>query len=177
MDITVRPEAPHPFEGLPPFHTFTLVSNDLLNGQIMPDIHTASGGSVSPHLRWEGFPHNTRSFVVTCFDPDAPTPSGWWHWAIVDLAVNDNELPRGAGRSDLELDGAAFHLKADHGDPDYMGAAPPPGDRPHRYIFTVYALDIDTVELDDDATPACCAFTILNHTLARAHLTVTYQIP
>ncbi|QPK82231.1 YbhB/YbcL family Raf kinase inhibitor-like protein [Schaalia sp. ZJ405] len=175
MDISTRPLAANPYDGLPPHDTFTLTSNDLVDGTTMPAIHTASGGSLSPHLTWSDFPQGTESFVVTCFDPDAPTPSGWWHWTIVDIPADQTELPQGAGASDLELDGAAFHLRGDHGEPSYFGAAPPAGDRPHRYIFTVHALDVDSTGLDDEATPAACALTILTHTLARASLTVTFS--
>lgn len=169
-----RPEAPNPYDLLPVPATFTLRSDDLSDAQTMPAAHTADGANISPHLAWEGFPKETQSFVVNMFDPDAPTPSGWWHWTIVDLSNDVTELPQGAGTSDLELDGAAFHVPADHGDANYFGAAPPAGDRPHRYIFAVHALDVDTLGVDDDATPAEVAFHLAMHTIARATLTVTY---
>lgn len=177
MNLNARPVAPDPYDSLPPLPSFTLTSADMTDGGRMPETATAVGGSTSPHLHWEDFPPLTRSFVVTCFDPDAPTPSGWWHWAVVDLAPHQTTLPRGAGRSDLELDGAAFHLRVDHGEASYLGAAPPVGDRPHRYIFVVHALDIDTIGLDDDATPAECSMRMLDHAIARARLTVTHEIP
>ncbi len=169
-----RAIAPNPYDLLPAPAIFTLRSNDLVDGQTMPILHTAAGGSVSPHLAWEGFPEDTQSFVVNMFDPDAPTPSGWWHWTIVDLPAEQTELPQGAGASDLELDGAAFHVPVDHRDANYFGAAPPAGDRPHRYVFAVHALDVDTLDLDDEATPAEVAFHLASHTIARATLTVTY---
>ena len=84
-------------------------------------------------------------------------------------------LEAGAGASDLMLDGPAFHLRGDAGEASYFGAAPPAGDRPHRYIVTVHALDTDSLGLDDDATPAMASFVALNHTIARASLTVTHQ--
>lgn len=177
MDLLDRPIAPDPYDSLPPVPSFRLESPDLVDGGPMPESATAAGGSTSPQLHWEGFPPETRSFALTCFDPDAPTPSGWWHWMILDLAPHQTMLPRGAGRSDLELDGAAFHIRVDHGDPDYFGAAPPRGDRPHRYVFAVHALDLDSLGLDDEATPAACAARMLSHTLARARLTVTHEIP
>lgn len=174
MDLSSRPLAPHPDEALPRTETFTLTSDTVRDGETMPPAMTADGGSTSPHLKWSDFPEQTRSFMVTCFDPDAPTPAGFWHWAVVDIPASITELPKGAGTSDLELDGPAFHLRADHGEPSYYGAAPPAGDRPHRYVFTVYALDVDTLELDDEATPTVASFTALFHTLARASLTVEY---
>lgn len=172
-----RPTAPDPYELLPVSESFSLTSHDLTDGQTMPDLHVAAVGNTSPHLSWSGFPTETQSFVVSMFDPDAPTPSGWWHWMIIDLDASVTELPQGIGVSDLELDGAAFHIYADHREASYMGAAPPPGDRPHRYIFAVHALDVPTLGLDDEATPAEVAFHLAFHTLARATLTVTYQSP
>lgn len=177
MNFTHRPSAPDPYELLPAPASFTLTSNDITDGQPLPDAHVADGGNTSPHLTWEGFPPETRSFVVNMFDPDAPTPSGWWHWTIVDIDSTTTELPQGVGASDLELDGAAFHICADHREASYFGAAPPPGDRPHRYIFAVHALDVDTLGLDDEATPAEVAFHLAFHTIARATLTATYHKP
>lgn len=174
MDLTTRPRALFPYEGMA-VPSFALVSDTLADGGTMPDSATARGGSRSPHLAWSGAPARTRSFMVTCFDPDAPVPAGWWHWAVLDLPASASRLAEGAGRSDLELDGPAFHLRGDTGDASYFGAAPPPGDRPHRYVFSVHALDVDTLGLDDEATPTMAAFTALGHTLARADLTVTFQ--
>ena len=113
--------------------------------------------------------------MLTCFDPDAPIPSGWWHWTILDIPASMTHLDQGAGASDLTLDGPAFHLRGDAGEASYFGAAPPAGDRPHRYVFTVHALDVDTLGLDDDTTPAMASFAALDHTIARATLTVTHQ--
>lgn len=174
MDLTTRPSACAPYEGMG-VPSFSLTSDTLADGGTMPASATAESGSRSPHLAWSGAPSGTRSFMITCFDPDAPVPAGWWHWAVLDLPASASSLDEGAGRSDLELDGPAFHLRGDTGDASYFGAAPPPGDRPHRYVFSVHALDVDTLGLDDDATPTMAAFTALGHTLARADLTVTFQ--
>lgn len=174
MDLT-RPTAPEPYDMLPAVPSFTLTSDDLTEGGVMPEEFTAHGGNTSPQLAWSGFPPETKSFVISCFDPDAPTPAGFWHWAIADLPAEVTELPQGAGASDLELDGAAFHVRNDGGEAAYMGAAPPKGDVPHRYIFAVHALDTETLELDEDTTPTALAFNALFHTIARATLTVTYR--
>ena len=174
MDLTTRPSARAPYEGMG-VPSFSLTSYTLTDGGTMPASATAEGGSRSPHLAWSGAPGGTRSFMITCFDPDAPVPAGWWHWAVLDLPASSSCLEEGVGRSDLELDGPAFHLRGDTGDASYFGAAPPPGDRPHRYVFSVHALNVDTLGLDDDATPTMAAFTALGHTLARADLTVTFQ--
>mgnify|MGYP000845779627 FL=1 len=177
MHLFDRPTAPNPYEALPPTQTFTLKSNDLIDGQSLPLLHSAQGGNVSPHLQWSEFPQETESFFVSCFDPDAPTPSGFWHWMIIDLPSSCTSLAQGVGHSDLELDGSAFHLRGDHGDHSYFGAAPPAGDRPHRYIFSVHALDIPTLGCDDDTSLAMYSFEAIEHTIARATLTATYQTP
>ncbi|MDO5081180.1 YbhB/YbcL family Raf kinase inhibitor-like protein [Buchananella hordeovulneris] len=169
-----RPVAPDPYALLPQFPSFTLRSNDFADGESLPPLHSAQGGNVSPHLAWSGFPAETRSFVVSCFDPDAPTPAGYWHWTVVDIPATVTELAQGLGESDLLLDGAMFHVRSDGGAHTYEGAAPPPGDRPHRYIFAVHALAVDSLELTDEASPTAVAFTALAHTLARATLTGTF---
>lgn len=174
MDLN-RPIAPDPYQMLPAVPSFTLTSNDLTAGQPIGTEFTAEGGNVSPHLAWSGFPAETKGFVVTCFDPDAPTPSGFWHWTVLDLDPQTTELEQGAGASDLDLGGAAFHLRNDGGEHSYYGPNPPAGDRPHRYIFAVHAIDVETFELDEDATPAVAAFNTVFHTLARATLEVTFQ--
>lgn len=175
VDITQRPMAPPPYDQLPPVPSFTLTSHDLTDGATMPDALVAHLGNTSPHLSWTGFPAQTQSFLVNCFDPDAPTPAGFWHWSVVDLDSSITELETGAGESDLMLPGAAFHVRHDGGGHDYLGSAPPQGDRPHRYIFAVHALDVDTLGLESDVSPTAVAFNALFHTLARATLTGTYQ--
>ena len=175
MDLK-RPTAPDPYELLPPVPEFTLTSEDVSHDQPMPSAHSAEGGSLSPQLSWSGFPDATQSFLLSCFDPDAPTPAGFWHWTVVDVAADVTALDQGDGQSDLMLPGAAFHVRNDGGGYDYTGAAPPPGDRPHRYYFAVHALDVDTLELDPEDSPTKVAFTAVFHTLARAVLAPTFQL-
>ncbi|TNU76373.1 YbhB/YbcL family Raf kinase inhibitor-like protein [Miniimonas arenae] len=175
MDLSQRPVAPAPYDQLPPVPSFTLTSRDLIDGAPLGDDFAAHAGNRSPHLAWSGFPPETQSFVVSCFDPDAPTPAGYWHWTVVDLDASVTELDTDAGASDLMLPGAAFHVRNDGGTHAYEGAAPPAGDREHRYVFAVHALDVDTLDLDPEASPTAVAFTALFRTLARATLTATYQ--
>lgn len=171
-----RPLAPNPYEGLPAVPTFTLTSADMTAGSVMPDEQVGVLENVSPQLSWSGFPPETRGFVINCFDPDAPTPAGYWHWTVMDIDAETTELEKGAGQSDLFLPGAAVHVRNDANEPSYFGAAPPVGDRAHRYIFAVHAIDVESLELDPENTTATAvAFNTLFHTLARATLEVTYQ--
>lgn len=175
MDLD-RPIPPDPYDLLPPVPGFTLASDDVADGATLPGAHTADGDDRSPHLRWHGFPDGTRSFVVSCFDPDAPTPAGYWHWTVVDLPVGTTSLPAGAGAPDgADLPETSFQARNDGGTTGYTGAAPPPGDREHRYVFAVHALDVESLDLTPDATPTTVAFTALFHTLARATLTATFR--
>jgi Raf kinase inhibitor-like YbhB/YbcL family protein len=180
VQLDSRPPAPDPYSLLPQVPLFTLESTDVTDGETMPDVHVASGGNTSPALAWSGFPEGTRSFVVSCFDPDAPTPAGFWHWTLADVPASVTALETGAGAPDgSALPDGAFHVRNDGGGLGYTGAAPPPGDRPHRYVFAVHALDVgslaDAAGLGPDAPPTAVAIKTLFHTLARATLTVTYQ--
>jgi Raf kinase inhibitor-like YbhB/YbcL family protein len=169
-----RPAAPDPYELMPAAGTFTVTSTDVRDGEPMSEDHTFAGGNTSPQLSWEGFPAETKAFVVTCFDPDAPIPSGFWHWVLVNLPVTVTDLPTGAGDG-KNLPTGAFHVRNDFGAKTFGGAAPPPNDIPHRYYFVIHALDVDTLEVDSDASPAVIGFNLAFHTLARAVITPTYQ--
>ena len=123
-----------------------------------------------------GFPDATRSFAVTVYDPDAPTGSGFWHWAVCNIPATVTELRRGAGSSnDAGLPGTAVTVRNDAGLRGYLGAAPPEGHGPHRYVFAVHALDVDALDVDSDATPAILGFNLTFHTLARAVLVATFE--
>jgi Raf kinase inhibitor-like YbhB/YbcL family protein len=178
MPALMRAQAPDPYDLLPEVAAFPLASDDLRDGEPMDLVHvhgSAGGGNRSPHLRWSGQPASARGFVVTCFDPDAPTASGFWHWVLVGLPATLSELPRGAGSGAGALPDGAFHVRNDFGTADYGGAAPPPGDRPHRYMFAVHALDTDRLEVGPEASPALVGFNLCFHTVARGRLTATYR--
>jgi Raf kinase inhibitor-like YbhB/YbcL family protein len=161
-----------PYARVPQAPAFRITSEDVRDGDAISKRNAsenARGENVSPHLFWYGFPPETRSFVVTMYDADAPTPSGFWHWAVADIPGDVRELPAGAGSAgDGGLPQGAFHLRNDAGVAGYLGPAPPEGHGPHHYYIAVHAVDADSIGLDAGATPAYLSFMLLGHTLARA---------
>ncbi|MFE3560639.1 YbhB/YbcL family Raf kinase inhibitor-like protein [Streptomyces sp. NPDC059193] len=175
--MTEQSRAPLPHEFHPEVHAFTVKSADLAPGADLGDAQVLAGGNVSPQLRWEGFPEGTKSFAVTCFDPDAPTGSGFWHWVLFDLPVSVTELPAGAGGGKFEgLPAGAVHVRNDYGTKDFGGAAPPAGER-HRYVFTVYAVDQEKLGPGEDVSAAVVGFNLRFHALGRAQLIGEYEAP
>jgi Raf kinase inhibitor-like YbhB/YbcL family protein len=133
------------------------------------------GDNVSPHLRWSGAPEGTQSFVVTCFDPDAPTGSGFWHWVLFDVPASTTELPRGAGSGDqVGRPAGAIHARNDAGALEYIGCAPPEGHGDHRYVFAVHALSVPTLGIDSSASPAVVGFNAFFNTIGRGVLIAHY---
>ncbi|MDQ8028686.1 MAG: YbhB/YbcL family Raf kinase inhibitor-like protein [Brevundimonas sp.] len=153
--------------------TFTLTSNDITDGGVLPDAQVQAKGNTSPHLSWSGAPEGTKSYAVTCYDPDAPTGSGFWHWTVANIPADVTELKTGASSADLPA--GAVEGRTDYGPAGFGGAAPPPGHGPHRYIFTVFAVDTDKLDVTPDNSGAVFGFNLHFHTLAKATITATYE--
>ncbi|MEU3249109.1 MULTISPECIES: YbhB/YbcL family Raf kinase inhibitor-like protein [unclassified Streptomyces] len=176
--MTELKRAPLPHDFHPRVPAFTVTSEDVASGAVLKDAQVYAAGNTSPQLSWEGFPAGTKSFAVTCFDPDAPTGSGFWHWVVFDIPASVTELVTGAGSGTFEgLPDGAVHVRNDYGTRDFGGAAPPAGDPAHRYLFTVYAVDQEKLGPDAEASPAYVGFNLRFHTLARAHLIGEYAAP
>jgi len=171
---------PNPYDFLPEAPTFQLTSTDFEEGGTLPSPQSSKafgvegGEDLSPALSWTGAPDDTKSFVLTCYDPDAPTVSGFWHWIVYDLPPTCTSLPAGAGTADSGLlpEGAKM-LKNDAGFPGFCGAAPPPGHGDHRYIFCVSSMGIESLPIDASSTsPAVSQFQMFGAGVkARAFLT------
>ena len=170
-----RPQAPNPYEFLPAVPSFSLESPSFADGDTLPQEQTYGGGNTSPALRWSGAPEGTKSYALSCFDPDAPTPSGFWHWFVVGIPAEITDLPAGAGLvGGGSLPEGSVQLRNDYGTADFGGAAPPPGDPAHRYVFALHALDVADLSIEPGTSPAKASFVMLEHVLGRALLTGTY---
>ncbi|MBK6865088.1 MAG: YbhB/YbcL family Raf kinase inhibitor-like protein [Ideonella sp.] len=147
----------------------TLAKTQVFNG------FGCTGDNISPALKWSGAPAGTKSFAVTVYDPDAPTGSGWWHWLVIDLPADATGLTEGAGGADGKgLPPGARHGRTDFGGPGFGGACPPQGAKPHRYVFTVFALKVDKLDVPADATAALIGYMLNANKLATASFTAKY---
>jgi Raf kinase inhibitor-like YbhB/YbcL family protein len=163
--------------------TFTITSNSFKDGDYLAKAHILSaefgfgsdGDNKSPHLAWSGAPAGTKSFAITCFDPDAPTGSGFWHWLVVNIPPNVSELALDAGNPKApKLPAGALQTRTDFGAPGYGGPAPPPG-HPHRYLFTVFAVGVDRLQATEDTSAAVIGFQLNFNTLAKAAIMGLYK--
>jgi len=162
---------------------FKLTSPDIrpnatMDRKFEANVFGCSGENQSPALQWSGAPKGTKSYAVTVYDPDAPTGSGWWHWSVINIPAGVTELKPDAGNaSNANLPPGARQVRIDYGVAAWGGACPPPGDKPHRYVFTVHALKTDKLDIPPDATAALAGFMIHANAIARAGFTAKYGRP
>ena len=163
---------------------FTVRSDSFEDGDYLRMDHILSaefgfgcaGGNQSPHLAWSGAPAATKSFAVTCYDPDAPTGSGFWHWLVVNIPANVTELALDAGNpKSPKLPAGALQTRTDFGAPGYGGPCPPQGDHPHRYLFTVFAVSVDKLPVAAETSGAVVGFQLHFNTLAKAAIMGLYK--
>jgi Raf kinase inhibitor-like YbhB/YbcL family protein len=164
--------------GVASAEVFTLKS-DQMGGQLTIDQvfngFGCTGKNISPQLKWMNAPKNTKSFALMVHDPDAPTGSGWWHWVIFNIPADAPELPADAGNPAKSLaPKGSVQSMTDYGKPGFGGACPPIGDKPHRYIFTVFALDVPKLDLDDKANAALVGFMVNQHAIGKASIISYY---
>lgn len=137
---------------------FTLSSPDLAGGtfanKFILNGFGCTGGNVSPALQWSNIPAGTQSLALQVYDPDAPSGSGFWHWAIYNIPPMTTGLAQGAGNQAAMLPAGAFGGNTDFldtgatgGNGNYGGPCPPAGDPPHRYIFTLFAVGVPQLEV------------------------------
>jgi Raf kinase inhibitor-like YbhB/YbcL family protein len=155
-------------------HSPTVAPDRMLSNDQVYSGFGCSGKNISPALSWSGAPKATKSFAVTVYDPDAPTGSGWWHWVVYNIPASVTELAVGAGNTGGTLPPGAVQGHTDFGTSGFGGACPPAGDKPHRYIFTVYALKSEKISVPDEASAAMVGFMIHANALAKASLTAHY---
>jgi Raf kinase inhibitor-like YbhB/YbcL family protein len=157
---------------LPEVPGFVLESSDFAEGDRLPEWVRGDSGNRAPSLRWSGAPDSTKSYALTVYDPDAPTGSGFWHWAVRDIPASTTELAAGGS-----LPPQAVVMANELGAEEFTGAAPPPGDGEHRYFFTVSALDVEHLDIPAGATPAVLGFMLRGRRCGRAQLMGTAETP
>jgi|SRR5581483_2369945 len=157
---------------------FELTSTDIKKGETMSadlifNSFGCTGGNLSPELKWSKGPEGTLSYALTCYDPDAPTGSGWWHWVVFNIPADVTELPKGFKADDATITGL-IQSRTDFGKPGYGGPCPPPG-KVHHYTFKVFALKVKALDLTADASAAMVGFYINANKLAEAKITALYS--
>ncbi|MCJ7766643.1 MAG: YbhB/YbcL family Raf kinase inhibitor-like protein [Thiovulaceae bacterium] len=133
-----------------------------------------SGKNISPELHWENPPKGTKSFAITVYDPNAPTGSGWWHWLVVNIPADAKAIAANAS-AEHKLPKGAVETMTDYGFSGFGGACPPKGDKAHAYIFTVYALDTESLDVKDKTDSAQVGYNINAHTIQKATIVSYYQ--
>jgi Raf kinase inhibitor-like YbhB/YbcL family protein len=160
--------------------SFMVTSPDIQDGKIIDNKHVfngfgCSGLNVSPALNWTNAPKDTKSFAITVYDPDAPTGSGWWHWVVYNIPATTTGLGLGMGSGQADLPLGSMQGKTDYGTAGYGGPCPPVGAEPHHYIFTVFALKTDKIDVPEGASAAMIGFNLNANKLVTASFTALYD--
>lgn len=143
-------------------------SNQVFNG------FGCSGKNISPELSWKDAPTSTKSFAITVYDPDAPTGSGWWHWVVFNIPSDTKQISTDASELKM-LPVGSVESKTDYGTSGFGGACPPKGDKAHRYVTTVHALDVKKLDLHKDSNPALVGYMINVHTIEKSSVIAYYK--
>lgn len=161
--------------------SLSLTSSDIADGEFMSKAQEfggfgCSGDDMSPQLAWSNAPEGTKSFAITAYDPDAPTGSGWWHWQLINIPADVNELSAGTGAATGDkLPAASKHIQNDYGVAAFGGACPPPGHGVHRYQFTVHALSVESLDLPATASGALTGYMINANTIESSTIEALYK--
>lgn len=158
---------------------FSVSSSDIRNQQPLSlnqvfNGFGCTGKNLSPEVVWQHAPAGTKSFALTVYDPDAPTGSGWWHWVVANIPANVERLPGGAGSAGGKLPVGSVQARNDFGESSFGGACPPVGDKPHHYVFTVWALDAESLPVTAQSSAAMVGYMLNQHKIAKASITATY---
>ncbi len=158
---------------------FTLTSTDIAAGGRLASAQVfngfgCTGENLSPHLAWANPPAETKSFVITAYDPDAPTGSGWWHWVAFNIPADARSLGSGASRNAGKLPPGTVEGRSDYGTIGFGGACPPPGAPAHRYIFKITALKVEKLDLPSDASAALVGYMTTMNALGSAQMVAFY---
>ncbi len=152
-----------------------LYSPDIDERFHLPQVYPMCGGeNISPELRWNGIPNNAKSLAITMFDPDAPTDHGWWHWMVVNIPLDVTMFPKDAGNPESEYFDLGFQTINDYGEIGYGGPCPPPGPA-HRYIITLYALDVEGFDIDRKINPQILNEYIQKYAIDNTSIMALYQ--
>lgn len=147
------------------------IQGQIANDQVFNSFG-CTGKNISPHLSWNNAPAGTKSFAITVYDPDAPTGSGWWHWVVFNIDKSVDTIKTAASNKSMPT--GAIESSTSYGSKGFGGACPPKGDKPHRYIFTVHALDTEKIEQNADARPELIGFFLNSHVIAKASIMAYY---
>jgi Raf kinase inhibitor-like YbhB/YbcL family protein len=161
--------------------SFKLSSSEISEGKNLTSKQVfngfgCSGENIAPSLSWGEAPEGTKSLAITVYDPDAPTGSGWWHWVVFNLPSDLKGLPSnfGSPENTSKLGANVVSSRTDFGKPGFGGACPPVGDKSHRYIFTVWALKLDKLPLDENSPAAMVGYYLNQNVLQKSSITAFY---